>query len=143
RDYAALTAPVQVVAETMSGRPADEGLLLVNWPQWLAPAWGTYPVGVEIVSMLGDYLFVEELLHHNLRVDRPVQTLIVPELLSSRTAHDYRADELVPNSLRPERQHVFVTRDTGVEAQPSYTRLVQWTAGDGAMAPLATFPSYT
>ncbi len=143
RDYAALTAPVQVVAETMSGRPTDEGLLLVNWPQWLAPAWGTYPVGVEIVSMLGDYLFVEELLHHNLRVDRPVQTLIVPELLSSRTAYSYGTHEQAPNSLRPERQHVFITRYTEVEPQTSYTGFVQWTAGDASTSPLATFPSYT
>jgi hypothetical protein len=70
--YQRLTESVAEVQRVMVDRPADEGILLVNLPNWLAPARSQYPVGVELVSMLGGYLFVEELMAQNLPADHPV-----------------------------------------------------------------------
>ena len=84
--YGRLTNPVAVVKDRLMA--PDEGVVLVNLPQWLAPPRNTYPVGAELVAMLGDYLFAEELINEN----RPsgmangprtaVYPLISPELLS-------------------------------------------------------------
>ncbi len=79
--YAQLASPVALVDQTMAGRPPDEGILLINLPEWLAPPRNTYPLGSEHVSMLGYHLFVEELMVENLREGRPVRAIKLPELL--------------------------------------------------------------
>ena len=85
-DYAALTSPVDVVKSTAI--ELEQGVVLVNLPQWIAPAHNTHPVGVELVAMLGDYLFAEELISENRRQPTAVYPLIVPELLS-QTEYPY------------------------------------------------------
>jgi len=82
--YAHLGDPVHVASEVLAGRPPEEGLLLVNLPQWVAPRQGVYPLGVELAAVLGDYLFVEELVALNLDQDRPVKAWVAPDLLVER-----------------------------------------------------------
>jgi hypothetical protein len=85
--YALLTSPVQMVEAVMEGRSPDEGIVLINPPSWVAPAANSYPVGVELVAMLGDYLFIEELIEENLRANHPVKVVVVPELLDEVSYH--------------------------------------------------------
>ena len=79
--YAQLTAPVALAQEVMENRPEDEGVLLVNTPEYLSPARNTFAVGAEMVSMLPDYLSAGELIRVNLKTDRPVMAIQLPELL--------------------------------------------------------------
>jgi len=79
--YAQLTSPVVLMEKVMADRPPNEGILLVNLPAWLAPPRNTYPVGAEHVAMLGHYLFLEELVAENTRVNRPARAIKLPELL--------------------------------------------------------------
>ena len=85
-DYGRLTSPVTVIKNNQV--PPNDGVVLVNLPQWLAPARNTYPVGAELTAMLGDYLFAEELIGENSRLGTAVYPLIVPELLA-QTEYPY------------------------------------------------------
>ncbi len=80
--YDELTSPVDLAREVMHDRPAGEGILLVNLPEWRSPVRNTYPVGSEHVAMMGHHLFVEELVEENLGTSRPVRAIQLPELLS-------------------------------------------------------------
>ena len=142
-DYGRLTEPVGVVAQIMADRPAAEGITLVNLPNWLAPPTNTYPVGVEFVAMLGDYLFVEELLAQNLGVDHPAQAVVVPELLNQRD-YVYGLHDQTPltemGQWPPGRtQHIFITRYLPTGPQTTYTGRVEPAS---TTAPLATFADY-
>jgi hypothetical protein len=146
QEYATLTGPVDMVQEMLAESPAGEGVLLVNLPQWLAPARNTYPAGVEIVSMLGDYLFVEELLAYNLGVDRPVKAIRLPENLAD--PDDYRFgihEQAEPAELQsdwaPAGQHVFLVQYAPNGPQTTYTG--QLRPGAPTATPLASFESYT
>ena len=90
-DYGRLTSAVDVVK---SGPIAlGEGVVIVNLPQWLAPPHNTYPAGVELAAMMGDYLFAEELISENSRPGTAVYPLIVPELLTQTEYHYGLHDE--------------------------------------------------
>lgn len=146
QQYAALTGPVVVVEEALAGRPADEGVLLVNLPQWLAPARNSYPAGVEIVSMLGDYLFVEELLAHNLGVDRPVKAVVLPEYLADPTGYRFgvhsQADVAeLQTDWAPAGQHIFLVSYPEDGPQTTYTGVVR--PDPSTAEPIAVFDSYT
>lgn len=80
--YAQLTSPLTLVEEVMADRPPKEGVLLVNFPEWLSPAKNAYPVGAEHVAMLGYHLFVEELVVENLGVNRPVRAIRQADILT-------------------------------------------------------------
>jgi hypothetical protein len=111
-DYARLTRPLATVESVMSDRPVEEGVLLVNWPQWLAPERNTYPAGVEFVAMLGDYLFIEELLAENSGLDRPAQAVRVPDLLSAPgygyAIHEQAAGQGIAADWAPAGSQLFV-----------------------------------
>ena len=77
--YQELTEPITVAQDAMQNRPADEGILFVNLPTWIAPARNTYPVGSEHVAMLGSYLFLEEIVTQNLGGSRPAKAIQLPE----------------------------------------------------------------
>lgn len=126
RAYADLTSPVAVVADEMATRPEDEGILLINLPQWTAPAANTYPIGVELVAQLGDYLFVEELMVENLGVDRPVQATVVPELLSNPNGYTYDTHnqanlDVIEADWNPAGSHIFITHYQDSGLQTTYT----------------------
>jgi len=142
--YAQLTGPVEVVREIMAGRPEDEGILLVNLPSWLAPERGAHPVGVEFVAMMGDYLFVEELMAQNLGVDRPVQAIKVPDLLGDPAyeygIHEQSAGLPVTGEWAPAGGHVFITTYPYSGPQSRYAGR----SGPGMTdaRPIATFGPY-
>ena len=78
--YEQLTEPLRV---WQNNEPVlgDAEVVFVNLPQWLDVPPPTYAVGVEFVSMLGDYLFVEELANANGVGSASVWAVEVPELL--------------------------------------------------------------
>jgi len=142
-EYAMLTSPVDVVATVMEERPAGEGVLLVNLPDWLAPATNTYPIGVELVAMLGDYLFVEELIEENLQLERPVMNVTVPDLLAGQDytygIHDRNQDPMIEASWAQEGSHVFIVDYAERGPETRYVGGFNRQAGGGT---LATFGPY-
>ncbi len=81
--YTLLTSPIKEMVRVMSEEPNGQGVAIVNLPQWLAPPRNTFPVGAEIVAMLGDYLFADEIVVENIPGDHPVYPVVVPDLLST------------------------------------------------------------
>ncbi|MDX1615798.1 MAG: hypothetical protein R3300_15905, partial [Candidatus Promineifilaceae bacterium] len=141
--YQRLTAPVDLVERIMADRPADEGIVLVNLPSWLAPAETVYPVGVEFVSMLGGYLFAEELIGFNLGDDHPVRVLSVPDRLQSWD-YSYGIHEQGPGGpldadWASAGSHVFLT-DYGPNGPVSTYRGRLLPAGSAS--PVAAFGPY-
>jgi hypothetical protein len=142
--YARLTEPVVEVQRVMDERPAEEGIVLVNLPNWLAPARSQYPIGVELVAMLGSYLFVEELMAENLPDDHPVQAIMVPDLLND-VSYNYgiheqaRADGLAAD-WAPAGSHVFAV-SYGADG-PRTRYWGQLALETPAAQPLASFGPY-
>jgi hypothetical protein len=144
-DYARLTRPVGVIARDLSGRAPDAGALLVNLPQWLDPPANTYPVGVEFVSMLADYLFAEDLIAQNVGGARPVQAIRLPDLLA-QTPYAYAVHDQTPLDAlqwgRGGREwHVFVTRYDSSGPQTTHTGWLAPQPSD--TTPLAAIGPYT
>lgn len=144
QDYARLTAPVTQIAAEMAGKPATDGILIVNLPQWLDQPGSTYAVGPEFVAMLGDYLFVEELLGENLRVNHPVQAVVLPglrqEVAYSYGLHRQTPLEAVQWQPRQGAQHVFVVDYLAEGPQARYTGAIL--AETAVSNPVATLGPY-
>jgi hypothetical protein len=142
--YSRLTGPVGVVEAVMEDRPAEEGVLLINLLSWLAPEKNSYPVGVELVAMLGDYIFVEELFAEKLLVDRPVQAIRIPDLLAEAEynygIHEQTAGSHIEGDWTPGGSQLFVTRFA--EAGPESQHLGSIVPGGEAPEPVATIGSY-
>jgi hypothetical protein len=143
--YEALTSPVAEVTQVMADRPADEGALLVNLPQWISPAKNTYPAGVEIVAMLGDYLFAEELIGFNLGRDYPVQAVQLPELMSRPESYHYSVHEQSELNAAlftsaPEGPHVFLVTYEEDGPETIYTGWL--VRGATNSTPMAAFSAY-
>lgn len=143
-EYARLTGGVQVVAEVMAAIPSEDGLVLINLPQWLGQPRYTYPIGAELTQMLGDYLFAEELMAHNLGVDHPVLAVVVPEL--GQTAnyqfawHEQHSLSQLAQWPAAATHHFFLTR---YEADgPVMVYLGYSMAQDAAATPIASFTLY-
>ncbi|MFN2190221.1 MAG: hypothetical protein ACK2T3_15770, partial [Candidatus Promineifilaceae bacterium] len=144
-DYTELTAVVDLVTEYMNDQPEGEGVALINLPQWLDDLENTYHVGVDLAAMLGDYLFVEELVGENLGVNRPARAFRAPDLLA--VFPDYRygiheesgGDNLI-GDWAPQGSHVFITTyaEDGLTAR--YAGAVF--PADETAAPLATIGPY-
>ncbi|MFQ6101657.1 MAG: hypothetical protein ACE5OS_10560 [Anaerolineae bacterium] len=62
------------VSRIAAATPADERLLVVNYPAWLAPDRLVYPVGHEGVEFMPVYLGVGDLAWANSGVEREIQT---------------------------------------------------------------------
>lgn len=143
-DYTQLTSGVALAAEAMAGEPASSGITLINLPQWLARPRPTYPIGAELEQMLGDYLFAEELMAHNLGMDHPVLAVVMPDLLQTAVygygLHEQHSLERLTNLPTEQTQHFFVTRY--LEEGPVMIHLGWLQADDAAATPLASFPVY-
>lgn len=142
--YELLSEPVETVKAEMDGRPANEGILMVNLPNWMDPGRNTYPIGVEFVPVMGDYLFTEELMGENLRVDRPVQAIKVPDLLANQAysygIHEQAAGEFVEGDWAPAGSHIFVVSFGEEGPETKYTG--QLTPLNDETQPLATLGPY-
>jgi hypothetical protein len=122
--YTQMTSPVTLMKDVMDERPLDEGILLVNLPGWLSPPRNAYPVGAEHAAMLGGHIFLEELVGENLRADRPVRAIKLPELLTD-PGYSYSVfgekdlSQPIPADWSPAGSQVFVISytDTAVSAE--------------------------
>ncbi len=122
--YTQLAAPVALMEEVMADRPPAEGLLLVNLPEWPSPPRNTYPICAEHVAMLGQHLFAEELVVENLRVNRPVRAIKLPERLGEprypyAVSGETDLSQPIPADWAAAGSQVFVVAytDDGVHAQ--------------------------
>jgi hypothetical protein len=143
-DYERLTSPVGVIAAEMKDRPRDSGLLLINLPDWLAPAVNQFPLGSEFVSMLSGYLFAEELIDYNLGGQHLTQAIALSDALTT-TDYAYTVHNQTPyDQLRwgtDDREwHVFLTEYTPAGPQAIHTGWL--TAPTTSSAPIATFAPY-
>jgi hypothetical protein len=142
--YDTLTEPVIVMEQILQNRPVGDGIIFVNLPQWLAPESNTYPMGVEFVAMLGDYLFVEELVRENLDLDRPVLAREVTDLLSNPgytyAVHAQDQDGSIKASWNKNGSHIFITNYAADETATVYTG--QLIPPSLQTAPLASFGPY-
>jgi hypothetical protein len=147
-DYTRLTNPIIVVQKTAMA--PDAGIVLVNLPQWLAPARTTYPIGAEFTAILGNYLFAGELISANRPDETAVFPLIVPDLLShtpyiyglhdeSRFSKYGLGQRPLPTAWWPHGSEVFITRYLDAGPATIHTGALQ-PQQDGL--PLAHFASY-
>lgn len=121
-----------------------EAVVLVNLPQWLAPTTNTYPLGAEFVQQLGDYLFVEEWVEHNLQRSLPTVAVRVDELLGQVAygygVHNQAGWDVISAEWTAHPSDIYITRYTKSGTEFEYV---------GRFTPiqhtetLATFDSYT
>jgi hypothetical protein len=142
-DYTQLTSPVDLVEDQMASQPEGEGVILVNLPQWIDRLDNTYQVGVDLAAMLGDYLFVEELIGENLQSERPTRAFLAPDLLNTYPEynyglHDQSSGDSLVGDWAPEGSHVFIITysDEGVQAR--YAGDVAYPLDDGPRNPSST-----
>ncbi|GAB4480673.1 MAG: hypothetical protein Kow00124_27620 [Anaerolineae bacterium] len=143
--YRALARPVDLLREVMQGRGEDEGVLLINLPAWTSPARRTFPAGVEITSILGEYLFAEELVAGTLGMWHPTQAVLIPELLETPGGyyygvHDQHHPETLSSGWARGGSQVIVTWYEESGPQPRHTGGFE-PAPPGA-EPLAQFGPY-
>ncbi len=113
--YEWASAPTTAVVKQLQAENvgADTAVVLVNWPQWLAPPRNTFPLGTEFAPVLGDHLFAYELLRANTGTGREVYNLLVPDLLQETAGYHYgvyqatAVDKLPP--LDAPQTHLFIT----------------------------------
>jgi hypothetical protein len=143
-DYARLTSPVNVIAAEMRDRPPDTGLLLVNVPDWLSPAANQYPFGAELTAMLGEYLFVEELVDQNVGGQHTTQSIAISDALAATDyaygVHNQTAYSQLWWGTDEREWHVFVTEYTSDGPTTIHTGWL--TAPTTPSAPIATFGPY-
>ena len=111
-EYDQLTEAVPVIRAAVAREPdaVQSELLLVNLPQWLDVPPNTYAIGVEFVTMLGDYLFVGELTGANVPGDHPAWAVSLPDLQSSqRYTYSVHDQHEWPAQLGDGVRHIFIT----------------------------------
>ena len=140
--YQQLTSPVDKIKASMADASDGSGIITMNLPEFISIRPTTYPVGVELVSMLGHYLFVEEIIDANLRGTHPAAAIVLPEQLSQTVynfdVHQQQSWEDV-NFLMP-KQHVFLTTfaDNNITTQHA-----GWIEGNTAVSsPIVDFTQY-
>jgi hypothetical protein len=112
RDYAELTHGIDVLRQK-----THEGIVLLNHPQWFAPARNVYPLGAEFVQQLGDYLFIEEWTTRNLPNNPQTWGFRVDEQLSTVSyGYGVHAQHQL-GAWEPVESDWFLTRytDTGLQ----------------------------
>ncbi len=144
--YRALARPVDLLKEVMAGREEDEGILLINLPAWTSPARSTFPTGVEITSILGEYLFAEELVAGSLGTWHPTQAVLIPELLETPGGyyygvHDQHHPETLSSGWARGGSQVIVTWYEETGPQPRHTGGFEPALPEAK--PLAQFGPYT
>ena len=107
-EYVQLTQPVPVMQQAQM--PNDAEILLINLPQWLDVPPNTYAIGVEFVTMLGDYLFVEELTSANVPGAHETWAVNLPELQNSQAyAYGIQTQDEWPTAFSDQPRHFFIT----------------------------------
>lgn len=142
-EYFLLTEPVRMVQTTLAAASAEDEIVLINLPQWLDMPPNTYAVGVEFVSMLGNYLFAEELIDANVAGKHPVWAVGLPELQSSSAyAYDIQNQHEWPPLPTKQARHLFITQFTPTQPETHYAgRLLPLTAVSPPSS-IAQFPTY-
>ncbi len=122
--YEQLTEPIRVAQSTdFMYRPSTEAVF-VNLPQWLDIPPNTYAIGVEFVAMLGDYLFVEELINANVIDKEAVWAVELPELQSqTKYAYGIHAQHNWPQ-LADKARLFFITQYADEQPQTQFTGLL-------------------
>ncbi len=133
-----------MVQTSLDNASANDEIVLINLPQWLEKPPVTYAVGVEFVSMLGGYLFAEELIHANVAGEHSVWAVGLPELQNNPayTVGIHNQHEWPPLTANKTR-HIFITQFASTQPETGYTgRLLPRTAVSPA-TPIAQFGAYT
>ncbi|HSH05207.1 MAG TPA: hypothetical protein VLL52_22015, partial [Anaerolineae bacterium] len=122
--YQQLTTTITTPLQQMAPFPSDHQTVIINLPDWLDDTRNHYPIGSDFVAMLGDYLFIDEIVAANTRSPHDSWTAIVPEI-QSPTNYNYGLhqqtsfDPLPPLTTTP--RHYFLTHTTPDAPQTAYT----------------------
>ncbi|MEM7332782.1 MAG: hypothetical protein AAF490_11890, partial [Chloroflexota bacterium] len=139
--YTQLTAPVSLMSETVAADEQSGGVIFLNLPQWINSQRAQYPVGVELVSMLGGYLFVEELVDFNVAAPLTAQATFAAEQFSEASytvgLHQQTAVQSIDWNL-PNHQHLFLTTYAETGPQSRYLGFLEQEQG----AAVAIFGPY-
>lgn len=117
-NYTIASEPLETIERVMAEREpdnsAEEAVVMVNFPQWVSPPRNTYATGNEWSPIMGDHLFMSELLRINLGTEYKVYNLTVPSLLTD-TNYNYgvvgaRTVPAVPLDPEVGRYYVFISR---------------------------------
>ena len=140
--YGQLTEPVRVW-QNSEIVPADAEVVFINLPQWLDVPPSTYAVGVEFVSMLGGYLFIDELTSANgLDSGGPLWAVDLPEL-RGQTDYIYgiHAQHSWP-SLTEHDRYFYVTQFTAEQPRTQLAGGVLRSPLNGGHSPVAQYDAY-
>lgn len=140
-----LGSPIALIKQVMAARPLPEGVLLVNFPAYSAPAQTIFPAGIEHVALMGSHLFAEEIVWENLNQVRPVLAVGLPELLSDPGypygSHVQTDLPLTAQDLPAAGAHVFLSEFTETGVVSIYTG--QFKPAENEPTPVAYFGEYT
>ncbi|MFT5194594.1 MAG: hypothetical protein ACI85U_001603 [Candidatus Promineifilaceae bacterium] len=75
--------PIHTIGETLINDRADDDLILVNLPQWVAWPQQVFPAGTEYAPVMGSHLFAAELVWANFGLSPQITILDVPEALTA------------------------------------------------------------
>ncbi|MCB0036014.1 MAG: hypothetical protein KDE51_18410, partial [Anaerolineales bacterium] len=150
-NYTIASEPLETIAQVMGEREADtsaaEAVVMVNFPQWVSPPRNTYATSNEWSPIMGDHLFMSELLRVNLGSEYKVYNLTVPGLLRE-TPYNYgvigaRTVAAVPLDPEVGRYYVFISRYGDEAISTAYTgQIVQNVIPAVALPRLATIGQY-
>ena len=120
-----IASPLTTIDAVMSQQSSDEGVILINLPEWSSPSRNTYAVGVEYVTLMGTHLFAEELINENLQGDHPVLVADVPDLLTDPGypygVHRPQSNSTISSDWAAVPSHLFITTYTDNGIQTEYT----------------------
>ena len=112
--YGRASTPFAQVGQLAAEWPAEEGVVLVNWPQWVALPRNVFPVGADFAPVLGGHILPQGIVEGNLGRDRAPTTIVVEPSLLSETTYPYAIYELLAAPLisptLASTQHVLLTR---------------------------------
>jgi hypothetical protein len=149
--YRLLTRPIDTIAGIMAQQPSEEGVVVVNIPQWIAPQRNTFALGAELVAMLGNHLFADEIIAENLPGQHAVYAVVEPDLLR-KTAYPYgihdettfRGDAAATLPIRSDwsarGSQVFIIEYTADGPETKHTGAFQQVGVH--LSPIASFTSY-
>jgi hypothetical protein len=140
--YQQITSSVDEIKTTMADFAENAGIISLNLPEFVSREPTRYPVGIELVSMLGHYLFVEELMDANLNRSQPSAAIMMPEYLTQLpyvyAVHQQQTWDEIDFTL-PE-QHIFLTTFTEEDVTTSHTGWLSWETA--VSPPIADFTEY-
>ena len=138
--YERAGTPYAQLAPLAAPWPAEDGVVLVNWPAWAALPRNVFPLGADFAPVMGTHILPQAIVEGNLGRDRaPVTVLAEPSLLAAvpypYAIYDLMAEPVIRPRLAT-RQQVLLVRYGAERPTAVHTGWLDYAAE--ATPPLAT-----